>query len=341
MFPLCRSLTGDGVRSTFDLIERGDPDHHGPRSPAAPSVLDWIVPDEWNIRDALHHGPRRHPRRRRSPTRPSTSSPTASRCTPRCRSSALRERLHTLPDQPGPDPVPDLLLRPHLGLLPPAQPADRAPGRATTRWSSTRRSSRATSPTRSSLIEGEGSEARCWSRPTSATPRSPTTTSRGSPSRRCSPRELLGPPAAPHLPLPVRPGNDRPARLAGPQPRRPGPDRARACALLHRRRRRPHLQAQPPRRRRGRPGDGGRPARHGRPHRILPWEPWGGDERQFCSPGFDLPMGTLMRTPHGEFDGYHTSADALERIRPESLAEAVETCLDSSKCSRPTAAAPT
>ena len=34
-----------------------------------------------------------------------------------------------------------------------------------------------------------------------------------------------------------------------------------------------------------------------------------------------------MRTPHGEFDGYHTSADSLERIRPESLAEAVDTCL--------------
>jgi aminopeptidase-like protein len=66
----------------------------------------------------------------------------------------------------------------------------------------------------------------------------------------------------------------------------------------------------------------------GEPHRILPWEPWGGDERQFCSPGFDLPVGTLMRTPHGEFDGYHTSADTLELIRPESLAGAVERCLE-------------
>ena len=51
-------------------------------------------------------------------------------------------------------------------------------------------------------------------------------------------------------------------------------------------------------------------------HRILPWEPWGGDERQFCSPGFDLPVGSLMRTPHGEFDGYHSSADSLERVSP-------------------------
>jgi aminopeptidase-like protein len=66
----------------------------------------------------------------------------------------------------------------------------------------------------------------------------------------------------------------------------------------------------------------------GMPHRVLPWEPWGGDERQFCSPGFDLPVGALMRTPHGEFAGYHTSADGLQRIRPESLTEAVEKCLE-------------
>ena len=72
----------------------------------------------------------------------------------------------------------------------------------------------------------------------------------------------------------------------------------------------------------------------GKPHRVLEWEPWGGDERQFCSPGFDLPVGSLMRTPHGGFDGYHTSADALERIRPESLAGAVDTGLDAGRRAR-------
>jgi aminopeptidase-like protein len=65
----------------------------------------------------------------------------------------------------------------------------------------------------------------------------------------------------------------------------------------------------------------------GAANRVLDWEPWGGDERQFCSPGFDLPVGSLMRTPHGEFDGYHTSADGLDRILPESLSEAVSACL--------------
>jgi aminopeptidase-like protein len=66
----------------------------------------------------------------------------------------------------------------------------------------------------------------------------------------------------------------------------------------------------------------------GKPHRVLEWDPWGGDERQFCSPGFDLPVGCLMRTPHGGFDGYHTSADGLDRISPVALEESVRTCLD-------------
>ena len=66
----------------------------------------------------------------------------------------------------------------------------------------------------------------------------------------------------------------------------------------------------------------------GRPHRVLEWDPWGGDERQFCSPGFNLPMGTLQRTPHAEYEGYHTSADSLDRMSPAGMAEAVRTLLD-------------
>src|ERR687884_47109 len=46
--------------------------------------------------------------------------------------------------------------------------------------------------------------------------------------------------------------------------------------------------------------------------------PWGGDERQFCSPGFDLPFGALTRTPHGLFPEYHSSADDLDLITAES-----------------------
>ncbi len=49
--------------------------------------------------------------------------------------------------------------------------------------------------------------------------------------------------------------------------------------------------------------------------------PYGYDERQYCSPGFNLPVGRLSRTPHGQFPEYHTSADNLDFVRPEKLAE--------------------
>jgi aminopeptidase-like protein len=57
---------------------------------------------------------------------------------------------------------------------------------------------------------------------------------------------------------------------------------------------------------------------------IEDFTPWGGDERQFCSPGFDLPVGSLMRTPPGAFPEYHTSADNLEFIQQESLGNSFE-----------------
>ena len=62
-------------------------------------------------------------------------------------------------------------------------------------------------------------------------------------------------------------------------------------------------------------------------HAIEDFVPWGGDERQFCSPGFDLPVGSLMRTPHGAFPEYHTSADDLDFVRPEMLAHSFFTYL--------------
>jgi aminopeptidase-like protein len=56
--------------------------------------------------------------------------------------------------------------------------------------------------------------------------------------------------------------------------------------------------------------------------------PWGTDERQFGSPGFDLPVGTLTRTPNGQYAGYHTSADNLDLITPESLADTLDALLE-------------
>ncbi len=58
------------------------------------------------------------------------------------------------------------------------------------------------------------------------------------------------------------------------------------------------------------------------------WQPTGGDERQYCSPGFDLPVGTLSRTPHGLFPEYHSSADDLTLVQPEALAASYRTALE-------------
>lgn len=62
------------------------------------------------------------------------------------------------------------------------------------------------------------------------------------------------------------------------------------------------------------------------PSEILEFSPYGYDERQYCSPGFNLPVGCLMRSVWGTFPEYHTSADNLEFIKPDSLAESLRVC---------------
>lgn len=64
-----------------------------------------------------------------------------------------------------------------------------------------------------------------------------------------------------------------------------------------------------------------------RPRQIIAFFPYGYDERQYCSPGFNLPVGCLMRTPHGQYPEYHTSADNLDFVRPEALEDTLQTCL--------------
>jgi aminopeptidase-like protein len=54
---------------------------------------------------------------------------------------------------------------------------------------------------------------------------------------------------------------------------------------------------------------------------VVDFSPYGYDERQFCSPGFDLPVGCFMRTPNGRFPEYHTSADNLDFVRSSLLGE--------------------
>jgi aminopeptidase-like protein len=61
---------------------------------------------------------------------------------------------------------------------------------------------------------------------------------------------------------------------------------------------------------------------------LADFVPWGWDERQFNSPGFDLPVGSLCRSREGEFEEYHSSADDLELVRPEQLEAALNSVLE-------------
>lgn len=56
---------------------------------------------------------------------------------------------------------------------------------------------------------------------------------------------------------------------------------------------------------------------------CVDFSPYGYDERQYCSPGFNLAVGRLTRTPNGSYPEYHTSADNLELVRPDCLADSL------------------
>ncbi len=62
-------------------------------------------------------------------------------------------------------------------------------------------------------------------------------------------------------------------------------------------------------------------------HEIIDFFPYGYDERQYCSPAFNLPVGCFMRSPHGRYPQYHTSADNLRFVHADYLEGSYEQCL--------------
>jgi aminopeptidase-like protein len=324
LFPLCRSLTGDGVRATFDVLEEEIPITRV-EIPSGTRVFDWIVPEEWNIRDAYIASPdgtRVVDFQRSSLQVVSYSEPVRTTLS----LEQLRQRLHTLPEQPHVIPYRTSYYERTWGFcLSHRQLLELQPGDYEVVIDSTLEPGHLTYAELG--IEGEGDSEVLVS------------------TYVCHPSlandNLSGIVVATMLAKKLMERRLRHSYRFLFAPGTIGP-----LAWLHQNRdslsRVEHgltLSCI---------GDEGSPTYKrsrrgnaevdrametvlrdsGAPHRVLPWEPWGGDERQFCSPGFDLPVGSLMRTPHGEFDGYHTSADGLERIRPESLGEAVDTCLD-------------
>jgi aminopeptidase-like protein len=66
----------------------------------------------------------------------------------------------------------------------------------------------------------------------------------------------------------------------------------------------------------------------GHAHRVIDFFPYGYDERQYCSPAFNIALGCLMRTPHAEYPEYHTSADDLTLISAEAMEQTLRVALD-------------
>jgi aminopeptidase-like protein len=324
LFPLCRSLTGDGVRATLDILAEHIPITRTEVA-SGTQVFDWIVPDEWNIRDAYVAAPdgtRVIDFRESSLHVISYSEPVRATLP----LEQLRERLFTLPDQPDLIPYRTSYYSRTWGFcLPYRRLAELEPGDYEVVIDSTLEPGHLTYG--EVVLEGAGDEDVLIStyvcHPSLANDNLSGIAVAAMLAKELSQRELrhtyrflfapgtIGPLTWLHE---NRDTLDRIAHgltvscigddggLTYKRSRRGDADVDRAAATVLR--------------------------DSGKPHRILDWDPWGGDERQFCSPGFDLPVGTLMRTPHGEFDGYHTSADSLDRIRPESLGEAVDTCLE-------------
>jgi aminopeptidase-like protein len=323
LFPICRSLTGDGVRQTFDVLEEHIPLQRREIA-SGTKVFDWNVPQEWNIREAhitAPDGTRMVDFQRLNLHVVGYSEPVRATLP----LEALRERLHTLPDQPDLIPYRTSYYDRTWGFcLSHRQFEQLEPGDYEVVIDSTLEPG---SLSYAELeVEGSGDEEVLLStyvcHPSLANDNLSGIAVATMLAKRLLERELRH-----SYRFVFAPGTIGP--LAWLHDNRDRLDRIRhgltfSCIgdggdLTYKRSRRAHAEIDEAMEIVLRD--------RGDAHRILPWEPWGGDERQFCSPGFDLPVGSLMRTPHGEFAGYHTSADGLDLIRPESLAGAVEACL--------------
>ena len=318
LYPICRSITGDGLRQTLRIIGRQIPIQLT-EVPSGTPVLDWTVPPEWNIRDAYvatPDGQRVIDFRRHSLHVVNYSTPVRARLS----LAELRPHLHAIPAHPdwipyrtsyyaeswgfcltqrqldamadGPyDVVIDSTLAPgHLTygeLVLPGEIEDEI--------------LISTHVCHPSLADDNLSGiaiSTLLARALAAGPR-----------RRHTLRFLYAPGTIGAITWLAR-NKERASRikhgmtltcLGDGQPftykrsvgGRAAIDRAAAHVLAH----------------------------AGLPHQLIDFFPYGYDERQYGSPGFRLPVGSLMRGRHGMFPEYHTSADNLSFVSPERLAE--------------------
>lgn len=324
LFPLARSLTGPGFRETLEALEdvAGPIERH--RFETGEQVFDWEIPREWTIRDGWIAGPDGERVVSFSDSNLHVvgySVPIHARMT----LDELEPHLHSLPEQPGAIPYRTTYYAEDWGFcLADEQRRYLAPGEYEVMIDADLEPG--TLEVGEVAIEGSGDAEILFS------------------TYCCHPsmanNELSGPVLCAHL-----------ARLIAERREPPrhtyrflfGPETIGAIAYLSRfgQRLRERLAAGYVVTCVGDPGGftykrsrrGGsladRIAEHvlrhsGEPADLLDFVPVGSDERQYCSPGFNLPVGSLMRSMYGTYPEYHTSLDDLELITAEALGGSLE-----------------
>nr|WP_206314145.1 DUF4910 domain-containing protein [Streptomyces coryli] len=322
LYPLCRSITGDGVRATLEIVGEYVPlQVH--EVPTGTQVLDWTVPQEWNIRDAYiadAAGNRVVDFAASSLHVLGYSVPVAATMT----LDELRPHLHTLPEHPDWVPYRTSYYKPDWGFCLAQQTLDALPdGDYEVRIDSTLADGHLTYAEH--VVPGRVTDEVIVSCHT------------------CHPSlandNLAGIAVATHLARALAeqqpyytyrfifaPGTvgaitwlarnaERVARVKH--------GLVLACAgdpgsLTYKRSRRGNAEID-------------QVMRHvlgvsERPHRITGFTPYGYDERQYCSPGFDLGVGSLSRTPYAGYPEYHNSADNLDFVSPAAMADTLAVC---------------
>ena len=321
IFPICRSITGNGVRSTLAVVGRSLPlTLH--EVPSGTRVLDWVVPKEWNVEDAYvadSTGRRIIDFRKSNLHVLNYSVPVRTRLS----RSELDRHLHSLPDQPDLIPYRTSYYHETWGFCLTERERRAIPdGDYEVVIDSTLTDGALTYG--EVLFPGIGSEQEVLLSTHVCHPSLANDNCSGIALLTEIGRLLMGTRRRLSYRLLFMPGTIGAITwLARNESRTSRVAHGIVLAGLG--------DPGPLTWKRSRQGESvvDRAAEHvlatsGRAFDVRDFSPYGYDERQFCSPGYDLPVGRLSRTPYDEYPEYHTSGDNLAFVHDEPLRESLE-----------------